>query len=37
MLIDSVAVFALAGTTKIILAGLPLLLVLDIANEVCNL
>ena len=36
MLIDSVAIFALASTTKVILAGLPLLLVLDIASEVCS-
>ena len=36
LLVDSVAIFALVGTTKLILAGLPLLLVLDIANEVCS-
>ena len=36
LLVDSVAIFALASTTKVILAGLPLLLVLDIANEFCN-
>lgn len=36
LLVDSVAIFALIGTTKLILAGLPLLLVLDIANEVCS-
>lgn len=37
MLVDSVTIFALVGTTKLILAGLPLLVVLDIVNEVCNL
>ncbi len=37
MLVDSVTIFALVGTTKLIIAGLPLLVVLDIANEVCNL
>lgn len=36
LLVDSVAIFALVGTTKFVLAGLPLLLVLDIANEVCS-
>lgn len=36
MLVDSLAIFALAGTSKLILAGLPVLLVLDIANEVCQ-
>lgn len=36
LLVDSVAIFALVSTTKLILAGLPLLLVLDIANEVCS-
>lgn len=36
MLVDSLAIFALAGTSKLILVGLPILLVLDIANEVCQ-
>ena len=36
MLVDSVAIFALASTSKLILVGLPILLVLDIVNEVCQ-